>query len=106
MKIRPLYDRIIVKRVEQQTKTAAGIVIPDSAAEKPEQGDVVAVGRGRLLRNGTLRPLQVSAGERVLFGKYAGQTVRIDGQELLVMREEDVMGVIEEGVANPLQKVA
>jgi chaperonin GroES len=106
MKIRPLYDRIIVKRVEQQRKTAAGIVIPDSAAEKPEQGDVVAVGSGRLLRDGALQPLQVKPGERVLFGKYAGQTVKIDDQEFLVMREDEVMGVIEKGTADPLKKVA
>lgn len=106
MKIRPLYDRIIVKRIEQQRKTAAGIVIPDSATEKPEQGDVVAVGTGRQLRDGALLPLQVKPGERVLFGKYSGQTVKIDGQEFLVMREEDIMGVIEEGTADPLKKVA
>ena len=106
MKIRPLYDRIIVKRVEQQRKTAAGIVIPDSAAEKPEQGDVLAVGSGRLLRDGTLHPLQVKTGERVLFAKYAGQTVKINDQEFLVMREEDVVGVIEEGAADPLNKIA
>jgi len=106
MKLRPLYDRIIVKRLEQQRKTAAGIVIPDSAAEKPEQGEVVAVGNGRLLQDGSLRPLQLKPGEYVLFGKYSGQTVKIDEQEFLVLREEDVMGVIEEGTADPVKRVA
>ena len=95
MFIRPLYDRIIVKRVEQQRTTASGIVIPDTAAEKPEQGEVVAVGSGRLLQDGSVRPLQVKTGERVLFGKYAGQTVKVDGDELMVMREDDLMAVIE-----------
>ncbi len=94
MQIRPLYDRIIVKRVEQQKQTASGIVIPDTAGEKPEQGEVIAVGSGRLLQDGSVRPLQVKPGEKVLFGKYAGQTVKVDGDELLVMREEDIMGVI------------
>jgi chaperonin GroES len=95
MKLRPLYDRVIVKRIEQQTTTASGIVIPDSAAEKPEQGEVIAVGSGRLLHDGSQRPLQLKVGDQVLFGKYAGQTVKVDGEELLVMREEDVMGVLE-----------
>jgi chaperonin GroES len=95
MQIRPLYDRVIVKRIETQRTTASGIVIPDSAAEKPEQGEVVAVGSGRLLQDGTLRALQLKVGDQVLFGKYAGQTVKVDGEELLVMREEDVMGVLE-----------
>ncbi|ABE30341.1 10 kDa chaperonin [Paraburkholderia xenovorans LB400] len=95
MKIRPLYDRVIVKRIEQQRTTASGIVIPDSAAEKPEQGEVIAVGDGRLLQDGTRRPLQLKVGDHVLFGKYSGQTVKVDGEELLVMREEDVMGVLE-----------
>ncbi|ALP68330.1 MULTISPECIES: co-chaperone GroES [Paraburkholderia] len=95
MQIRPLYDRVIVKRIETQRTTASGIVIPDSVAEKPEQGEVIAVGSGRLLQDGTLRALQLKVGDQVLFGKYAGQTVKVDGEELLVMREEDVMGVIE-----------
>ena len=95
MKIRPLYDRVIVKRIAQQRTTASGIVIPDSAAEKPEQGEVIAVGDGRVLQDGTLRSLQLNVGDQVLFGKYAGQTVKVDGEELLVMREEDVMGVLE-----------
>ncbi|MFC5427971.1 co-chaperone GroES [Paraburkholderia denitrificans] len=95
MQIRPLYDRVIVKRIETQRTAASGIVIPDSAAEKPEQGEVVAVGNGRLLQDGTLRALQLKAGDQVLFGKYASQTVKVDGEELLVMREEDVMGVLD-----------
>ncbi len=100
MQIRPLYDRIIVKRVEQQRQTASGIVIPDTAAEKPEQGEVTAVGSGRLMQDGTVRSLQVKTGDRVLFGKYAGQTVKLDGEEYLVMREEDVLGIIETDAAS------
>ena len=95
MQIRPLYDRVIVKRIEQQRTTASGIVIPDSAAERPEQGEVIAVGSGRLLQDGSQRPLQLQVGDQVLFGKYEGQTVKVNGEELLVMREEDVMGVLE-----------
>ena len=95
MKIRPLYDRVIVKRIEQQRTTASGIVIPDSAAEKPEQGEVIAVGTGRLLQDGTQRELQLKVGDQVLFGKYAGQSVKVDGQEVLVMREEDIMAVVQ-----------
>lgn len=95
MKIRPLHDRVIVKRLEEERKTASGIVIPDTAAEKPDQGEVIAVGNGRLLENGTLRPLEVKVGDKVLFGKYSGQTVKVEGEELLVMREEDIMGVVE-----------
>lgn len=95
MKLRPLYDRVIVKRIEQQRQTASGIVIPDSATEKPEQGEVLAVGNGRVQPDGSLRALQLKVGDQVLFGKYAGQTVKIDGEELLVMREEDIFGVFE-----------
>lgn len=95
MKIRPLHDRVIVKRVEAERTTASGIVIPDSAGEKPDQGEVIAAGNGKLLENGSVRPMSVKVGERVLFGKYAGQTVKVDGQEVLVMREEDIVGVIE-----------
>ncbi len=105
MHIRPLYDRIIVKRIEQQRKTASGIVIPDNAAEKPEQGEVLAVGSGKLLQDGSQRPLQVKVGDQVLFGKYAGQTVKVDGEEVLVLREEDVLGVIENADA-ALRKAA
>lgn len=95
MKIRPLHDRVIVKRLEAEEKTASGIVIPGAAAEKPDQGEIIAVGKGKMLEDGTVRALDVKVGDKVLFGKYAGQTVKIDGVELLVMREEDLMGVVE-----------
>jgi chaperonin GroES len=95
MKIRPLHDRVIVKRMEEERKTASGIVIPDTAAEKPDQGEILAVGPGKRDDAGKLIPMGVKVGDRVLFGKYAGQTVKMDGQELLVMREEDIMGVVE-----------
>jgi chaperonin GroES len=95
MNIRPLHDRVIVKRLEEEKKTASGIVIPDTAAEKPEQGEVMSVGKGKLNDAGELVPLDVKAGDRVLFGKYSGQTVRVKGDELLVMREEDILGVVE-----------
>ena len=94
MKIRPLHDRVIVKRIEDERKTASGIVIPDSAAEKPDQGEVVAVGPGKRGDDGKLIAPDVKVGDRVLFGKYAGSTVKMDGDELLVMREEDIMGVV------------
>jgi chaperonin GroES len=106
MQIRPLYDRIIVKRLEEERQTASGIVIPDTAKEKPEQGEVIAVGSGRLLQDGTVLPLQVKPGERVLFGKYAGQAVKINDEEFLVLREEDVFGVIEAGQGANLKKAA
>ena len=95
MKIRPLHDRVIVKRLEEERKTASGIVIPDSATEKPDQGEIIAIGKGKVLEDGTVRQLDVKVGDRVLFGKYSGQTVKVDGEELLVMREEDIMGVVE-----------
>ncbi|MBU1690158.1 MAG: co-chaperone GroES [Gammaproteobacteria bacterium] len=95
MKIRPLHDRVIVKRLEAEEKTASGIVIPGSAAEKPDQGEIVAVGKGKILENGEVRALDVKVGDKVLFGKYSGQAVKVDGDELLVMREEDIMGVVE-----------
>jgi chaperonin GroES len=95
MKIRPLHDRVIVKRIEQQRKTASGIVIPDSATEKPEQGEVLAVGTGKVLQDGMVRALELKVGDHVLFGKYAGQTVKVDGEELLVMREEDVLAILD-----------
>jgi len=94
MKIRPLHDRVIVKRVEEERKTAGGIVIPDNAAEKPDQGEVLAIGTGKVMDDGKVRPLEVKVGDRVLFGKYSGSSVKLDGDELLVMREEDIMGVI------------
>ena len=95
MNLRPLADRVIVKRLENETKTASGIVIPDNAAEKPDQGEVKAVGTGKIQEDGKVRPMALKVGDRVLFGKYSGQTVKVDGDELLVMREEDIMGVIE-----------
>ena len=95
MKIRPLHDRVIVKRIEEERKTASGIVIPDTAAEKPDQGEIVAVGKGKRDDSGKVIALDVKPGDKVLFGKYSGQTVNVKGEELLVMREEDIMGVIE-----------
>ena len=95
MKIRPLHDRVIVKRLEEERKTASGIVIPDAAAEKPDQGEVISVGPGKRDENGKQVALDVKVGDRVLFGKYAGQTVKVNGEELMVMREEDIMGVVE-----------
>jgi chaperonin GroES len=94
MKIRPLHDRVIVKRLDNERKTASGIVIPDNVAEKPDQGEVVAVGPGKRDDNGKLIPTDLKPGDRVLFGKYSGQSVKVEGEELLVMREEDIMGVI------------
>jgi len=95
MKIRPLQDRIIVKRVAEEEKTKGGIIIPDTAKEKPIEGKVLAAGNGKVLEDGKVRPLDVKAGDRVLFSKYAGTEVRIDGEEHLIMREEDILGVIE-----------
>ncbi|MBK1618698.1 co-chaperone GroES [Lamprobacter modestohalophilus] len=95
MKIRPLHDRIVVRRMEEERTSAGGIVIPDSAAEKPIQGEVIAVGNGKIMDNGDTRGLDVKVGDKVLFGKYSGTEVKLDGEELLVMREEDVMGVVE-----------
>jgi chaperonin GroES len=95
MKIRPLHDRVIVKRLEAERTTASGIVLPDSAGEKPDQGEVLAVGPGKRDDNGKQVALDVKVGDRVLFGKYAGQTVKVDGEELLVLREEDLVGVVE-----------
>ena len=96
MKIRPLHDRLIVRRKEEERTTASGIVIPESAsAEKPDQGVIEAVGNGKLLEDGNVRKLDVNVGDKVLFGKYAGQAVTVDGDELLVMKEEEVMGIIE-----------
>jgi len=95
MNIRPLHDRVIVKRLEEERKTASGIVIPDTAAEKPDQGEIIAVGKGKISDDGKVRALDVKVGDKVLFGKYSGQTVKIKGDEYLVMREEDLMGVVE-----------
>jgi len=95
MKIRPLHDRVVVRRMEEERTSAGGIVIPDSATEKPIQGEVIAAGNGKILDSGEIRPLDVKVGDRVLFGKYSGTEVKLDGEDLLVMREEDIMGVIE-----------
>ncbi|HOV57947.1 MAG TPA: co-chaperone GroES [Rhodanobacteraceae bacterium] len=95
MKLRPLHDRVIIKRLEAETKSAGGIVIPDSATEKPIRGEVIAAGTGKILEDGKVRPIAVKAGDKVLFGKYSGTEVKVDGEELLVMREEDIMAVIE-----------
>jgi chaperonin GroES len=95
MQIRPLHDRVIVKRLEEERKSPGGIVIPDSATEKPMRGKVLAVGNGKIRDNGEVRPLDVKVDDVVLFGKYSGTEVKIDGEELLVMREEDIMGIIE-----------
>ena len=94
-KIRPLHDRVIVRRLEEEHKSAGGIVIPDSAKEKPIQGEVIAVGTGKIMEDGKVRPLDVKAGDKILFGKYSGTEVKIGDEELLVMREEDIMGVVE-----------
>lgn len=94
MKIRPLHDRVIVEREEEERTSAGGIVIPDSATEKPIRGKVKAVGKGKILESGDIRPLDVKVGDRVLFGKYSGTEIKVDGKELLVMREEDIMGVV------------
>ena len=95
MKIRPLHDRVIVKRLEEERTSPGGIVIPDTAAEKPVQGKIVAVGKGKILEDGNVRPLDLKVGDKILFGKYSGTEVKLDGEELVVMREEDVMAVIE-----------
>lgn len=96
MKLRPLYDRLVVKRVDEEKTTPAGIVIPDNATEKPMRGKVIAVGDGKILDNGDKRPIAVKVGDIVLFGKYSGTEVKVDDEELVVMREDDVMAVIEE----------
>ena len=95
MNLRPLHDRVIVKRLDQETKTASGIVLPEAAAEKPDQGKVLAVGNGKILDDGKVRALDVKVGDVVLFGKYSGQTVKVDGDEVLVMREEDIMAIVQ-----------
>jgi chaperonin GroES len=95
MKLRPLHDRVIVRRKEEERTSPGGIVIPDTAAEKPIRGEILAAGNGKLLENGEVRPLDVKVGDSVLFGKYAGTEVKVDGEELLVMREDDIMAVIE-----------
>ena len=95
MSIRPLQDRVVVRRTEEETKSAGGIVIPDSAAEKPSQGEVIAVGPGKKLDSGTVQEVDLKAGDKILFGQYAGSTVKLDGEEVLIMNESEVFGVIE-----------
>ena len=105
MKLRPLHDRVIIKRLDNERKTASGIVIPDNAAEKPDQGEILAVGNGKVGDDGKVRALGVKPGDKVLFGKYSGQTVKVDGEELLVMKEDDLFAVVE-GQSAGLKKVA
>jgi len=99
MKFRPLHDRVVIRRIEQEAKTKGGIIIPDNAKEKPQEGEVIAVGPGGHDEKGKLIPVEVKAGDRVLFGKWSGSEVKIDGEELLIMKESDIMGVIEHEVA-------
>ncbi len=94
MKLRPLHDKVIVKRIEEEEKTAGGIIIPDTAKEKPQQGQVIAVGKGKLLEKGDIVPPTVKEGDRVLFAKYAGTDVKVDGEELLIMREDDILAIV------------
>ena len=95
MKIRPLYDRVVVKRVEEQQAMQGGLYIPDSAKEKPQEGEVVAVGKGKRLENGTLVPLDVQTGDRILFGKYSGNDIKLDGEEYMIMREDEILGILD-----------
>lgn len=96
MKVRPLHDRVIVKRFEEEEQTKGGIIIPDTAKEKPIEGRIIAVGNGKILEDGTKRPLDIKEGEKVLFGKYAGTEIKIDGEEHLIMREDDIVAVLED----------
>jgi len=105
MKFRPLHDRVLVRRVEQLEKTAGGIIIPDTAKEKPQEGEVIAAGAGIKGEDGKLTPLDVKAGDRILFGKWSGTEVRVDGEDLLIMKESDILGIIE-GTATAKKKVA
>lgn len=95
MKLRPLHDRVVIRRVEEETKTAGGILLPGTAAEKPSQGEVVAVGKGTISESGEIRPLDVKAGDKVLFGQYSGSTVKVNGEEFLIMKESEIFAVIE-----------
>ena len=105
MKFRPLHDRVVVRRIEEDERTKGGIIIPDTAKEKPQQGEVIAVGPGARDEKGVIQPLDVKAGDRVLFGKWSGTEVKIDGEELLIMKESDIMGVLE-GTATSKKKAA
>lgn len=95
VKIRPLHDRVLVRRAEEETKTAGGILIPDNAAEKPQRGEIIAAGQGKILENGSVRPLAVKVGDKIYFGKYSGTELKVEGVDYLIMREEDIIGVIE-----------
>jgi len=106
MKIRPLYDRIVVRRIEEQETVRGGIIIPDSAKEKPQEGEVVAVGHGKRLEDGKLVPLDVKVGDRILFGKYSGSDIKLDGEEYLIMREDEVLGVLEAEPAKLAKKAS
>ena len=99
MKFRPLHDRVVVRRIEAEEKTKGGIIIPDTAKEKPQEGEIIAVGSGARDENGKVQPLDVKAGDRLLFGKWSGTEVRIDGQDLLIMKESDIMGVVEQSAS-------
>jgi chaperonin GroES len=99
MKLKPLHDRVLVKRIESEEKTKSGIIIPDSAKEKPQEGEVIAVGPGMRQENGTLTPLDVQKGDRILFGKWSGTEIKLDGQDYLVMKETDIVGILEKGAA-------
>ena len=105
MKFRPLHDRVFVRRIEQQEKTAGGIIIPDTAKEKPQEGEVIAAGSGTKTEDGKLLPLDVKAGDRILFGKWSGTEVRVDGEDLLIMKESDILGIVE-GTASSKKKAA
>ena len=104
MKVRPLHDYVIVKRVEEQETVRGGIIIPDSAKEKPQEGEVVAAGTGKRLENGTVIPLEVKAGDRVLFGKYSGTEIKLDGEELLILREDEILGILSSNAAAAKKK--
>jgi chaperonin GroES len=104
MRFRPLHDRVVVRRVEQETKTAGGIIIPDTAKEKPMEGEVVSVGPGARGEDGKIQALDVKAGDRILFGKWSGTEVKLDGEELLIMKESDIMGIVEGAAAAPASK--
>ena len=106
MKFRPLHDRVLVRRIEQLDKTAGGIIIPDTAKEKPQEGEVIAAGTGTKSEDGKLTPLDVKAGDRILFGKWSGSEVKIDGEDLLIMKESDILGIIEASASGAKKKVA
>jgi chaperonin GroES len=105
MKFRPLHDRVVVRRLEAEEKTAGGIIIPDTAKEKPQEGEVIAVGKGKVNEEGKVRPLDVKAGDRILFGKYSGTEIKLDGEEFIIMREEEVLGTLQ-GATKPAEKHA